>query len=186
MLRLASFGCEGVNMETDINQLGFISHYSPIVHDEAGHCNARPEYYGMLAFSLAAKGEMVGLTLDATNLAISAYATKESSGLLWITAVNKDFSNGVLMRIDLPEGYGRVDVFRLVAPSIESKDQVTLAEREVRADGAWNPGPPERCAVQDGIAVLELPCASAAVLRVQRVKSAGSVNTPNGNQLPTR
>ena len=62
---LASYDCEGVNMETEyINQLGFISHYSPIVHDEAGHCSARPEYYGMLAFALAGKGELLKLALE--------------------------------------------------------------------------------------------------------------------------
>jgi len=31
LFNLAAHGCAGVNMETDINQLGFISHYSPIV-----------------------------------------------------------------------------------------------------------------------------------------------------------
>ncbi len=101
MFRLASFGCEGVNMETDINQLGFVSHYSPIVRDEADHCVVRPEYYGMLAFSLAGKGDLVALTLDQTNLPLSAYATKDSNGSLWVTAVNKDFSNSVFLRIDL-------------------------------------------------------------------------------------
>jgi hypothetical protein len=29
MFLLASYGCAGVNVETDINQLGWISHYSP-------------------------------------------------------------------------------------------------------------------------------------------------------------
>lgn len=173
MFRLASFGCDGVNMETDVNQLGFISHYSPIMHDEAGHCTARPEYYGMLAFSLAGKGEMIGLTLDKTNPALSAYATKENGGPLWITAVNKDSSNGVLVKIDLPGGYGPVDVFRLAAPSLESKDHVTFAGTEVQPDGTWTPGPPEKCAVQDGTAELDLPCTSAVVLRLRLATGAG-------------
>lgn len=44
MFRLASHGCNGINLETDVNQLGFISHYSPIGRDAAGNCVARPEY----------------------------------------------------------------------------------------------------------------------------------------------
>ncbi len=42
MFTLAAYGCEGVNLETDINQLGFISHYSPIVHDETGQLQRPP------------------------------------------------------------------------------------------------------------------------------------------------
>lgn len=168
MFRLASAGCEGVNMETDVNQLGFISYYSPIVHDEAGHCTARPEYYGMLAFALGGKGDVVGLTLENANRnpALSAYATKERSGLLWITVVNK--GDAVLAKFDLPEGYGGADVFRLVAPSLDSKGHVTFAGQQVQTDGTWTPGLPEKCVVNHGIAELNLPSASAAVLRVQR------------------
>jgi len=46
-------------METDINQLGFISFYSPIVHDAAGSATARPEYNGMLAFAMAGRGQLL-------------------------------------------------------------------------------------------------------------------------------
>ncbi|HEX4782872.1 MAG TPA: hypothetical protein VH350_00940, partial [Candidatus Sulfotelmatobacter sp.] len=51
MFILASSGCAGVNMETGVNQRGFISSYSPIGDDEQGHYWAAPEYYGMLAFA---------------------------------------------------------------------------------------------------------------------------------------
>jgi hypothetical protein len=53
---LAANGCSGANMETGVNQLGFVSSYSPIGDDGHGHYSARPEYYGMLAFSHAARG----------------------------------------------------------------------------------------------------------------------------------
>ncbi len=167
MFRLASMGCEGVNMETDINQLGFVSHYSPIVRDEVDHCVVRPEYYGMLAFSLAAKGELVATTLDNTNLAVSAYAAKDDNDVLWVTAVNKDFSNSVFLRIALPKGYGPAEVYRLAAPSMESKDHVTLAGTEVQSDGNWTQGRLENITAHKGIAELNLPSSSAAVIRIQ-------------------
>ena len=64
MFTLASNGCSGVNMETGVNQLGFISSYSPIGDDEQGHHSAAPEYYGMLAFSLAGRGDLLPVEID--------------------------------------------------------------------------------------------------------------------------
>jgi hypothetical protein len=168
MFRLASYGCEGVNMETDINQLGFISHYSPIVHDEAGHCNVRPEYYGMLAFALAGKGELLKLALDKPDINLSAYATRDPDGLLWITVVNKDFTRDAAVKTTLPDGYSSASFVRLNAPSMESKDHVTLAGAEASADGAWTPGPPEKASATNGTVYMLVPHASAILLQALR------------------
>jgi hypothetical protein len=165
---LASYECEGVNMETDINQLGFISHYSPIVHDEAGHGSARPEYYGMLAFALAGKGELLKLALEKTEINLSAYATKDADGLLWITVVNKDFARDAALEATLPAGYAGAAAFRLTAPSMESKDHVTLAGAEVSVDGTWTPGTPERIPASNGTVHWQVPHASAALLQLRR------------------
>jgi len=165
---LASYECEGVNMETDINQLGFISHYSPITHDEAGHCSARPEYYGMLAFALAGKGDLLKVALEKTDINLTAYATRDGDGVLWMTVVNKDFARDAATETRLPEGYASAAAFRLSAPSMESKDHVTLAGAEVSADGTWTPGPPEKVTVADGTVHVLVPHASAAVLQLRR------------------
>jgi hypothetical protein len=168
MFLLASYGCDGVNMETDLNQLGFISHYSPIVHDADGHCSARPEYYGMLAFSMAGKGELLKLTLDKPEINLSAYATRDGEGALWITVVNKDFMRDATVQTALPEGYSSAAAFRLGAPSLESKDQVSLAGTEVSFNGQWTAGPPERVAVKEDSVRLLVPHASAALLQLRR------------------
>ena len=62
---LASAGCAGVNIETGVNQLGFISSYSPIGDDEHGHYWAAPEYYGMLAFAQYGGGHIIESSMDA-------------------------------------------------------------------------------------------------------------------------
>jgi hypothetical protein len=54
--KLAYAGCAGVNMETGVNQLGFVSLYSPIADN-----SAKPEYYGLLAFAHAGRGQRVVL-----------------------------------------------------------------------------------------------------------------------------
>ena len=65
MFELASAGCAGVNMETGVNQRGFVSSYSPIGDDEKGHYRATPEFYGMLAFGQAGGGRVIGCEVDA-------------------------------------------------------------------------------------------------------------------------
>jgi hypothetical protein len=154
-------------METDINQLGFISHYSPIVHDAAGNCSARPEYYGMLAFAMAGNNDLLKLTLEKGDINLSAYATKEKQGYLWITVVNKDLSQDADLEAVLPEGYATAAAFRLKAPSVNSKDRVTFAGTEVSADGKWTAGLPEQVTVNEGAAHLQVPHASAVLVRLK-------------------
>ncbi len=168
MFLLASYGCYGVNMETDINQLGFISHYSPIVHDTGGHCDARPEYYGMLAFSIAAKGELLKLTLQKNGVNLSAYATRNDEKIIWITVVNKDSFRDATVEAALPDGYSSVGDYRLSAASMESNDRVTLAGAEVSADGTWNPGPLEKVITRNQTARVLVPHASAVLLQLRQ------------------
>jgi hypothetical protein len=166
MFTLATYGCEGINLETDINQLGFISHYSPIVHDQAGHCSVRPEYYAMLAFALAGHGELLRLSLDKTDINVSAYAARTEDGMFWLTIVNKDFSRDAVVEIKFPGQYSRAAAFRLSAPSMESTEHTTLAGAEVSSDGSWSPKPPESVVVNGGVTSLRLPHASAILLKL--------------------
>ena len=166
MFQLASYSCEGVNLETDINQMAWVSHYSPIFRDAAGRLVARPEYYAMLAFAVAGKGDKVKLTASPTDANLTAYATRNASKSLWLTAVNKDLSRQVALELVLPPGRSRAEAYRLAAPSIESRDQVTLAGAEVSAQGAWSPGPAEKIEVSEAVASLHVPAASAVLVRL--------------------
>jgi hypothetical protein len=173
MFELASIGCDGVNLETDINQMAWVSHYSPIFRDAAGQLIARPEYYGMLAFALTGKGELLKLTASPTVANLTAYATQSSAGSLWITAVNKDPSRQVTLEVVLPPGHSRAEAYRLAAPSIESQDQVTLAGAQVSAQGAWSPGPAEKIEMSEAVASASpgcQRCPGAFVLKAGVVK----------------
>jgi hypothetical protein len=168
MFLLAAGGCNGVNMETDINQMAWVSHYSPIFREPAMHLIARPEYYGMLAFAMAGNGDLVKLALEKADINLTAYATRDEDGILWVTVINKDRARDANLEAGLPNGYAAADAFRLRAPSVESKDHVTFAGAEVSADGSWTPGVPERVPVKDGVARLTVPHASAVVLRMRQ------------------
>lgn len=166
MFQVASYGGEGVNMETDINQMAWVSHYSPIFRDPAGKLTARPEYYGMLAFAMAARGDLLKLTTSDTDVNVSAYATRSAGGPVWITIVNKDIARQVAIEIGLPGGFSKAEAYRLTAPSCESRGQVTLAGAEVLSGGTWSPGPAEQVPVNMEVASLRLPAASAVFVRL--------------------
>ena len=167
MYILAAHGCAGINVETDLNQLGFISHYSPIVHDAAGRCHVRPDYYGMLAFALAGQGDLLKLTLEKGDLNLSAYVTKDRHGQLWLTVVNKDAAQDARVEAALPPGFAHAAAFRLQAPSLTSLDQTTLAGTAVAANGKWHPGPPEPVPVNRGLLTVSVPHASAVLVRLK-------------------
>lgn len=168
MFDLASRGCAGVNIETDVNQLGFISFYSPIVHDDRGVCSARPEYYGMLAFAMAGRGEMLKTSAEKEDVNLAAYATRDGDGAVFVTVINKDLTRDATVECTLPSGFGRVDGFRLRAPAVDSKSDVTFAGAAAGEDGGWSAGSGESIAVAEGVARLTVPHASAVVLKCQK------------------
>jgi hypothetical protein len=168
MFALATAGGAGLNLETDINQLGWISHYSPIVHGATMAGHVRPEYYGMLAFAQAGRGDLLGLMLDKGNINLSAYATRTEPGVIWVTVVNKDLVRDAEVTVALPAGFARAGALRLMAPSVTSTNEVRLGGAEVSAAGEWTPGVAEPVGVPAGVAEVWVRHASAVLLRLER------------------
>jgi hypothetical protein len=168
MFEVASHGCNGVNIQTDINHLAWVSHYSPIIHDATG-IRVRPEYYGMLAFAVAGNGKMLKTTVSETDANISAYATVDQHGTIWVTLINKNLDRD--LKIELSPGEMPVsgDVYRLTAPTAQSAEKVTYGETEVAADGTWTPKPSEKIDSADRVAFFNLRHASAAVISLRRL-----------------
>ena len=168
MFMLAAHGCDGVNLETDINQIAKVSDYSPIYRDEAtGQLIARPEYYGMLAFSIAGVGDVLKTSVSKTGVNVKAYATRNSKGELWVTVINKDLSKPAKFELHVPASYSTSDCFRLTAPTVESKDHVTLAGAEVSPEGTWKSDQVEAVPMKSGNIQFNVPATSAALMRLR-------------------
>jgi Glycosyl hydrolase family 79, N-terminal domain len=164
---LAARGCDGLNLETDINQKGFISHYSPIFRDQGGHLIARPEYYGILAFSLAGVGDVVQTSFSTTAVNVKAYGVRTRKRDLWVTVINKELSKPSAISLTLSPSYSKAACFRLMAPSVESTSHVTLGGAEISPDGTWKPAQVEAIPVEKGKVNLSLPAATAALIRLR-------------------
>jgi hypothetical protein len=161
MLLLAANGCSGVNMETGVNQLGFVSSYSPIQDDGKGVNTAGVPYYGMLAFATAQAGnhEIYPVDIDNTNLNLTAYTLGRSGKPRSVVIVNKDRNEDA--RFSLAElNMGNVIALRLAAPSPESMNAVTFGGASVDAEGRWSATTTE----QVRNSKLEIPHMSAVVV----------------------
>jgi hypothetical protein len=139
MLLLAAYGCAGVNIETGVNQLGFMSFYSPILDEGKGTTAAGPSYYGMLAFAAAARGctEILPIEFDPQGINITAYALGAGRKALSVVVVNKDNERDArlsLQELGLKAGHS----LRLAAPSADSKTGITSAAPQLTERGTGN------------------------------------------------
>ena len=166
MYTLAANGCSGVNMETGVNHRDFISSYSPIGDDEHRHYSAKPEYYGMLAFSLGGQGELLKVEMDAAPPGVKAYATQANKGALTLTLINKGAGAAALTVRGVAGS--RAAVIRLSGPSVDAKSGITLGGAEVTPTGTWKPRKPEVLPVRRGQIEITLPAATAAVVSQTR------------------
>ena len=167
MFSLASAGCAGVNIETGVNQLGFISSYSPIGDDERGTHSAKAEYYGMLAFAQASQGQLIAVDCDAAGVNLTSYAVVHDRKRLSLTIVNKDISQDADVHIAITERFARAAVLRLIGPSLQAKGGIMLAGAAVTAEGEWKPERLEPLGNKSGRYEVRIPAASAAILKFQ-------------------
>jgi hypothetical protein len=149
-------------METGVNHLGWISKYTPISDDLAGHYGAAPEYYGLLAFAEAAKGEQIALACDTGGINLTAYATRRAQDVT-VTVINKDMSRDASVELGgIPARHAKA--MRLTAPALTATTGVTLGGAAVGADGSWNGGKSDPVKLTNGKALLDIPAGSAALV----------------------
>jgi hypothetical protein len=169
MFVLASAGCAGVNMETGVNQHGFISSYSPISDDEQGHYWAAAEYYGMLAFAQSGAGRIIRSSIDVGDRNITAHATQSTNDRTVVTVINKEPSSDVVVDIDSRQSasFRRGSLVRLSGPSVESKSGVSLGSASVSIGGLWKPTRTEAVVATNRTLQLRVPSASAAIVTLE-------------------
>lgn len=161
MSLLASHGCAGVNIETGVNQLGFVSCYSPIQDDGHGNNTAGASYYGMLAFAAASAGcgQAVPLTSSEPGSDLTAYGFGSGGGVRSVAVINRGVTGADVSVADL--GIRKGNVQRLSGPESDSQAGITFGGSPVDSDGRWSPSTRERMVD----ATVRVPAMSAAILR---------------------
>jgi hypothetical protein len=173
---LAEHGCAGVNMETGVNHIGWISHYTPISDDLKGNYGAAPEYYGLLAFAQMPMGIMSPVTVEANGINLTAWSVPDirNKGGRAVAIINKDARQDAdvsIKGIDMVSPnikpnvvMRRGRVMRLTGPALNARDGVMLGGVAVAADGSWTGAKHEPVKVANDSASLHVPAASAAIV----------------------
>jgi len=164
MWTLAYGGAAGVNMQTGVNHLDFVSYYSPIRNDPNGAVSIGPEYYGMLAFAQASKGERIALDCDADGMNLTAYAVLGDHGHLMVTLINKDRNAGADITMTTGQTFRTATAWRLKGFALDSADNVTLGGIAVAANDRWHPREVEFLRTVGGVGEIHVPAASAAIV----------------------
>lgn len=167
MWTLTAGGASGVNMETGVNQLDFVSYYSPIPNDPHGAVSVAPEYYGMLAFAQGSAGECLAPDYDTDGVNLTAYAATAGPGHLAVTVINKDEDADADITIASGRNSSSATALRLKGRALDRPEDVTLGGSTVAADGRWTPNEIEALPISDGECNIHVPAASAAIVTLR-------------------
>ena len=151
---LAKHACAGVNMETGVNHLGWISHYTPISDDGHGNYAPAPEYYGLKAFAQIPEGDVLAVDCQTGGVNLTAHAVRKDNETC-VALINKDLNQTATVAITTGGMTRAARVTRLHASSATATAGIGLTEA--------GKGDAHVSATQD-VARIDVPAASAALL----------------------
>jgi hypothetical protein len=162
MLLLAQSGCSGINLETGVNQLGFLSSYSPIRDDSDGRAAAGAPYYGMLAFAEARRSctQVLSTDTDIQGIHATAYVLGTTGRPRAAVVINRDPSRDAVVALH-GLGMKQVIALRLNASSAGDPAPVSFGGAFVTVDGRWSPLKTEKH--RNGM--IKVPAMSAVVVQ---------------------
>jgi hypothetical protein len=135
-------GASGVNFHGGGDGPG----YTPIANNAGNVTGARPEFYGILLFTLAGQGTLLTTQISAGSLNVTAYAVKAASGGLNLIIVNKDLTQNLQLTAQLPSSAKSAKLLAMTqltsgatAPDLSATAGVTLQDASVDPDGAFSP-----------------------------------------------
>jgi hypothetical protein len=155
-------GASGVNM-----QGGDVGYYTPIANSGSTVIEARPEYYGLLLFSLAGQGTLLQSTLSTNNFNATIYAVQAPSGATHIVIVNKEVYQSLNITIDCGRDITNADLIELRGPSLTAITGQTLQGATVNIDGSITLGTHYApTGISSSKVTCYVPAISAILLRV--------------------
>jgi hypothetical protein len=161
MLAIGQAGASGVNLHGGGNGL-----YTPIAGSPHEGYMARPIYYGMLLVSQFLGATQIRTEVESGAKSVSAYSARTIDSLR-IIVINREKSP-VSYRVIVPAKFqvGAGIVWRLRAPSVSSKADVTLANASVSSSGIFHAAADEMLRFRHDEASLHLASYSASLVSI--------------------
>jgi hypothetical protein len=162
MFTCALAGCAGVNAHSGGSGPG----YTPIAEDEGVVIEARPGYYAMLMFTLAAQGMPMASELEPDiNINVSAWGVQRDDGGFNAILINKNERRSVEMNLAVDPSRTNFDTLWLRGPSLPASSGQTLDGIVIDKEGNWIPPADPPLTAANGQLNVVLPPASAVLLR---------------------
>jgi hypothetical protein len=155
-------GGSGVNMHGGGNAPG----YTPIADHSGAVLEARPEYYGLLLFSLAGPGTLLQTQLSAGNIDATAYAVKSASGGLNVIVVNKDTLQNLTLTIETTRNIQAATLQIMTAPNLGALSGVTIQGATVNSDGSFTPANARALTPAGTQTTCSIPALSAGLISI--------------------
>ena len=148
--------------------------YTPIADSDGAVVEARPEYYGILLFTLAGQGTLYTTSLSGIgSLNITAYAVKTASGALNIILVNKDSAQNLQLTVQLPQSASSATLLEMTqftsgasGPSLSATSGVTIQGASVGANGSFSPGTAYTLSTSGTELTCYVPYLSAVLIQI--------------------
>jgi hypothetical protein len=135
-------GASGVNFHGGGNSPG----YTPIADSNGSVVGARPEFYGILLFTVAGQGALYTTQISAGSLNVTAYAVKTPSGGLNLIVVNKDLTQNLQLAMQLPQSASSATLLAMTqltsgaaGPDLSATSGVKIQSANVSPDGTFSP-----------------------------------------------
>jgi hypothetical protein len=169
LFNCAQNGASGVNLHGGGNGTG----YTPIADSNGVVQEARPEYYGVLLFTLAGEGTLYTTQLSVGALNVTAYAVKTAAGGLNLVVVNKDATENLLLTTTLPQSVSSASLLEMTqltsgatAPSLSATSGVTIQGASVNVDGSFAPGAAYTLSPRAAQLTCYVPALSAVLIQI--------------------
>ena len=167
LFNCAQGGAVGVNFHGG----GDGSGYTPIADNDGSVVGARPEFYGILLFTLAGQGTLYTSQISAGSLNVTAYAVKTSSGLNLIV-VNKDLTQNLQLTVQLPRGASSATLLTMtqltsgaMGPDLSATSGVTIQGASVNPNGTFSPAAPYTLNPSGSELTCYVPALSAVLIQ---------------------
>jgi hypothetical protein len=178
------FDCAiGGSVGTNFHGGGDGDGYTPIADSGGAVVEARPEYYGILFFTLAGQGELYTTSLSGIgSLNVTAYAVKTASGGLSLVIVNKDSMQNLQMTVQLPQSAPTATLLEMTqlssgatGPSLSATSGVTIQGASIGVNGSLTPGAAYTLSTSGSRVTCYVPALSAVLIQIVEVGSLAAV-----------
>jgi hypothetical protein len=169
LFKCAQGGAAGVNFHGGGNSAG----YTPIADSDNAVVDVRPEFYGILLFTLAGQGTLYKTQVSAGSLNVTGYAVRTSSGGLNIIVVNKDLTQNLQLAVALPQTANSATLMAMTqlssgatAPGLTATAGVTIQGASVHVDGTFSPSTAYNLTANSPQLTCYVPALSAVLIQV--------------------